>query len=245
MSLILLIAHFAADPLLPLTRPVDRIAFPWLRWALRTLLYAALPLAVLLGTAPLATGLGLWLILVLGHAASDILLWLLARRPPANRSDRFVAWAGLKLWSVLLVLACSALAGPPSLFGLAVKAFAHRQIDPDALHNSLVYALMLLICLAPAAELVGKALGAIRLPDEGTSGQNGALVGMLERAVILILGFSGQLGAIGFVLAAKSIARYKQLEDKAFAEKYLIGTLLSAVISLVCLVAGKALLRTE
>ncbi|NLB45754.1 MAG: hypothetical protein GX821_11425 [Clostridiaceae bacterium] len=85
----------------------------------------------------------------------------------------------------------------------------------------------------------------MRLPDEGTSGQNGALVGMLERAVILILGFSGQLGAIGFVLAAKSIARYKQLEDKAFAEKYLIGTLLSAVISLVCLVAGKALLRTE
>ena len=245
MSLILLIAHFAADPLLSLTRTVDRVAFPWLRWGLRTLLYAALPLAILLGTAPLAASLALWSILVLGHAASDLLIWHLAHKPPQNRSGRFAAWASLKLWPVLLILACSALAGPPSPFGLAVKAFVLGHVHPAALHNSMVYALMLLICLAPAAELVQKMLDTIRLPDERSSSPNGALVGMLERTVILILGFNGQLGAIGFVLAAKSIARYKQLEDKAFAEKYLIGTLLSAVISLTCLVVGKALLQTR
>ena len=35
-------------------------------------------------------------------------------------------------------------------------------------------------------------------------------------------------------LTAKSVARYKQLEDQTFAEKYLVGTLLSAVISIAC-----------
>ncbi len=61
----------------------------------------------------------------------------------------------------------------------------------------------------------------------------GFWIGVLEREIILILGVFGQYGAIGFVLTAKSIARYKQLEDKKFAEKYLIGTLLSALISVV------------
>jgi hypothetical protein len=37
----------------------------------------------------------------------------------------------------------------------------------------------------------------------------------------------------GFVLAAKSIARYKQPEDKSFAEKYLDGNLTSASIAFV------------
>ena len=55
----------------------------------------------------------------------------------------------------------------------------------------------------------------------------GMWIGILEREIILMLGLLGQYGAIGFVLAAKSLARYKQLENKAFAEKYLVGTLLS------------------
>lgn len=70
----------------------------------------------------------------------------------------------------------------------------------------------------------------------------GSWIGILERQIILLLGLLGQYGAIGFVLTAKSLARYKQLENKAFAEKYLVGTLLSALIAIVsvsiCLLAG-------
>ena len=44
----------------------------------------------------------------------------------------------------------------------------------------------------------------------------------------------GQFGAIGFVLTAKSLARYRQLETKSFDEKYLVGTLLSTFIAIVC-----------
>jgi Protein of unknown function (DUF3307). len=62
----------------------------------------------------------------------------------------------------------------------------------------------------------------------------GSWIGILEREIILLLGLLGQFGAIGFVLTAKSLARYKQLENKAFAEKYLIGTLLSALIAIGC-----------
>ena len=38
---------------------------------------------------------------------------------------------------------------------------------------------------------------------------------------------SGNIGAIGFVLAAKGITRFRQLDDRDFAEYVLIGTLLS------------------
>lgn len=69
-------------------------------------------------------------------------------------------------------------------------------------------------------------------PKEGA--KIGSWIGILEREIILMLGIMGQFGAIGFVLAAKSLARYKQLESKAFAERYLVGTLLSAVIAILC-----------
>ena len=43
---------------------------------------------------------------------------------------------------------------------------------------------------------------------------------------------NNQFGVIGFVLTAKSIARFKQMENRNFAEKYLIGTLTSFLIVL-------------
>lgn len=64
--------------------------------------------------------------------------------------------------------------------------------------------------------------------------QIGSWIGILEREIMLLLALIGQYGAIGFVLTAKSLARFKQLENKAFAEKYLLGTLLSSLIALLC-----------
>ena len=43
-----------------------------------------------------------------------------------------------------------------------------------------------------------------------------------------------QYSAVGLVLTAKSIARYDKLsKDQIFAEYYLLGTLLSAICSIV------------
>ena len=60
----------------------------------------------------------------------------------------------------------------------------------------------------------------------------GRLIGILERTLILTLLLVGQWGVIGFVLAAKSIARFEELKRQAFAEYYLIGTLLSVLFAI-------------
>ena len=70
----------------------------------------------------------------------------------------------------------------------------------------------------------------------------GNIIGKLERIIIAILLLNNQFGVIGFVLTAKSIARFKQMEDKNFAEKYLIGTLTSFLIVLITILILKGLL---
>ena len=60
----------------------------------------------------------------------------------------------------------------------------------------------------------------------------GSLIGTLERVTIVLLGLLNLWSSIAIVITAKSIARFKQLEDKDFAKKYLIGTLLSLSMTL-------------
>lgn len=56
----------------------------------------------------------------------------------------------------------------------------------------------------------------------------GALIGNMERILSAIFLHTNNIAAIGFVYTAKSIARFKHIEEsKAFAEYYLIGTLYS------------------
>ncbi len=57
---------------------------------------------------------------------------------------------------------------------------------------------------------------------------------MLERLIIVIFLSINQYSAIGLVLTAKSIARYDRISnDQAFAEYYLLGTLLSTIMVIV------------
>ncbi len=60
---------------------------------------------------------------------------------------------------------------------------------------------------------------------------------MLERALVLSFLLFEAHAAAGFVVAAKSIARFKKLEQQPFAEYYLVGTLLSMVVALAGYVA--------
>jgi len=59
--------------------------------------------------------------------------------------------------------------------------------------------------------------------------QRGRIVGMLERLTLFFLILEGQFSALGFVIAAKTMARFKNLEDRNFAEYFLVGTFLSVV----------------
>jgi hypothetical protein len=59
--------------------------------------------------------------------------------------------------------------------------------------------------------------------------KRGRVIGLLERLTLFFLVLDGQFGALGFVIAAKTMARFKNLDDRDFAEYFLVGTLLSLV----------------
>ncbi len=60
----------------------------------------------------------------------------------------------------------------------------------------------------------------------------GRVIGILERIIIFIFIYFESYGAVGFILAAKTFARFKKLDDQVFAEYVLIGTLISSLISI-------------
>ncbi|MFQ6613407.1 MAG: hypothetical protein ACE5D1_01065 [Fidelibacterota bacterium] len=57
------------------------------------------------------------------------------------------------------------------------------------------------------------------------------LNGVPESVIIFSFAMTGNVSSIGYILAAKAFARFKELDDKDFAEYVLIGTLLSASIT--------------
>ncbi|SDN32432.1 DUF3307 domain-containing protein [Bacillus sp. OK048] len=60
----------------------------------------------------------------------------------------------------------------------------------------------------------------------------GKLIGYIERLLVLVLTYYSAYPAIGFIVAAKSIARFKQMDDRDWAEYFLLGTLASMFIGL-------------
>ena len=106
-------------------------------------------------------------------------------------------------------------------------------------HIALGYIVILCIIWKPSQIFVSKFLdiftmdknASINPADEKTLNA-GAAIGFLERIIVAVLVLLGATSAIGFVLTAKSVARFKQFEDTTFTERYLIGTLLSVGIAL-------------
>ena len=61
----------------------------------------------------------------------------------------------------------------------------------------------------------------------------GKYIGIIERSLILILVTFGSLSTIGIIFTAKSLARFKEFEEKKFVEYYLLGTLTSIFLALI------------
>ncbi len=62
--------------------------------------------------------------------------------------------------------------------------------------------------------------------------KTGKWIGILERILITIFLYNNEIEAIGFIIAVKSLARFKMLDSKIFSEYYLLGTLFSVVYNL-------------
>jgi len=89
------------------------------------------------------------------------------------------------------------------------------------------------------AAFVGSVLRRFDLEDAGRQEDEegdkvaamGRTIGILERMILLTLVLVGEWGALALVVAAKSIARFKDLEQRRFSEYYLIGTLTSVLVA--------------
>ena len=71
----------------------------------------------------------------------------------------------------------------------------------------------------------------------------GRAIGSLERGLALTLVLLGDYAAVGWIIAAKSLARFKQLEDREFAEYFLVGTLASFLLAMLVGVGIRILLK--
>ncbi len=249
--ILLLLAHFIGDYLFPFTKLEQRSVLHKGMLILRSLIYSCCILLALCIFMPLWRVLVFWILIGTAHAIADFVCLLskqkVDQKSRNSRSAHLIVYVTARSAIILIVMICGYFLGPPGQFGAYIFAFLLKHLTWIQLFNGLIVLLMLMICSRPTAEFIKNVFISLSfqddLPLDQSDAQNksGYIIGILERIIILILGFKGQLGAIGFVLAAKSLARYKQLEDQLFAEKYLIGTLLSAAISLTCVAIGQAL----
>lgn len=102
--------------------------------------------------------------------------------------------------------------------------------------------LAILMIYKPADILIQKILKAYKPASEMRQSNiiikdnnTGRIIGMAERTIMLIFLAIGQYSSVGLVLTAKSIARYDRIsKEQDFAEYYLLGTLLSTIIVVLC-----------
>jgi len=71
----------------------------------------------------------------------------------------------------------------------------------------------------------------------------GRFIGILERMLIFFFVIVSQYTAIAFIIAAKGFTRFKDLDQREFAEYVLIGTLLSASAAVLVALLIKAIIH--
>lgn len=92
----------------------------------------------------------------------------------------------------------------------------------------LSWILALIVIINPVRITLQKTLINFKPEDDQGYANAGALIGILERVIILMLLSQSQYIAISFVITAKSIVRYDKIsKDIRFSEYYLLGTLTS------------------
>jgi len=120
----------------------------------------------------------------------------------------------------------------------------HPRLDLALINRALLYATGYIFVLEGGTEIVRGVLrplqtairGEVATAPESISPEElgaGKIIGNLERFLILTLVILEEHTAIAFVLTAKSVARFRELEKREFAEYYLIGTLTSTLVAII------------
>ncbi|MBO5881138.1 MAG: DUF3307 domain-containing protein [Paraprevotella sp.] len=116
------------------------------------------------------------------------------------------------------------------------KELPLQMIDFSISFSTPLLILAILLCIKPANILIKLILEKYQV-GKSESCNNiknaGALIGNLERMLTIVFVLLGQFEAIGFIVAAKSILRFKDT-DTAKTEYVLAGTFLSFGIAILC-----------
>ncbi|QZY55758.1 DUF3307 domain-containing protein [Crassaminicella profunda] len=137
---------------------------------------------------------------------------------------------------------CSFLFKPKTIivFNQISKTVAMENMQEGTILNKiLIYGIVYLFFGVGGGYFISKILKDIENVTQSANDNEGLkkagkIIGILERLLIITLVINNALSAIGFVIAAKSIARYDKITTKKeFAEYYLIGTFSSVLIGLI------------
>lgn len=118
-------------------------------------------------------------------------------------------------------------------------AYGSKALIPIDLNTELLLQVSILtICIVLLTRVSGMVIAYILKPwseqlkeeKENSLEKAGSFIGSLERVFVFFLAFFGQLSAIGFLIAAKSVFRFGDLQKskgRKLTEYVLIGTMLS------------------
>ncbi|MEL6363972.1 MAG: DUF3307 domain-containing protein [Pseudomonadota bacterium] len=243
--IVLLLAHVLGDFVLQ----TDRIAAE--KRALPAFAAHIAHVALLTALAVGFAGGGLVLAAVVAsHAAMDFLkASVLDRASAGGDPDRR---AGL-LWTRpppigaflidqgvhIAVIAAVALSAPEAARAGGLGWIFGEPGAPALLLQSLVVVVALIALLPMGSIMIRVATGefaAETKPEDGGMTGAGRAIGYVERIIVLALALGGEFGAVGFVIAAKSILRFGDLargEDRKTSEYIIFGTLMSFAWALV------------
>lgn len=172
-----------------------------------------------------------WIALIIGasHWCVDLM----------KREDNFISFVIDQVLHVLILLLCSLVF--VSIGVLGVSLWDGQNVVPI-----IGVALVFIACSKPANIVISLILDfysvnstqSTECPVENMEEDNkylrsGKLIGTVERWLILIFMLANQYEAIGFLIAAKSIIRYKE-GAVSKTEYVLAGTLLSVFCAVVC-----------
>lgn len=150
-----------------------------------------------------------------------------------HHRDKFGYFVFDQVWHAVLLATMA--------FYLTDSASLQAIVQHEQFADGVMVLFAYLLILKPTSVLIGTILSkypiAVADEEEGNvSGlvAGGELIGYLERLLILTFTLLGSYAAVGFVLAAKSIFRFGELNksaDRSMAEYVLIGSLVSVVIT--------------
>ena len=126
-------------------------------------------------------------------------------------------------------------------FHMADGVTIDAVLQDEKFSDGVVVVFAYLLILKPTSIVIGSVLSKFPISDKDTNTTSisgliagGELIGYLERVLILTFTLVGSYAAVGFVLAAKSIFRFGELnksDDRSMTEYVLIGSLISVVLT--------------